>query len=615
MRWRDALLDEDVKSFNARRSSGEKLDLFAEDLSGLKLAGIDLSGANLDKADLTETDLSDGRLVKAYVSEADAPGVIMARLLGVMIKMKDADLTGADLRGADFARGDLSGCQLEDSKAEGTRFQGTRLKDISAARSQWKGADLREANLHDADLSHADLREAQLSELQAVGVKLDGAKLDRAAGAPVDLRKGSFVGASLVGVSLVGAHLEDTDLSGADLTDADLSKANLARSKLHGARLVRTRLGEANLDGASVTDAVWDGADLTGVDARALGLDEATLSKLAGWGSQGAEDAEIVYDDASIVMNGDHACVLWINPDGATSSTVRWQIWHGGARIAGGILPMTGSSVLAHVALAFREGFALIVLVERTGGPAVHRWTLGTDGTLAQPVVTPLGYDPVVLPVISSDPQRILMWGLSRRGPALVVHRDDGEGFVRVVEQPKPQARGFLGTQAPVLLCKAGILMTLQADGLGIPLRAPDGFPSRVAAAVPVGERVIAVWNAERSGRDKGGLRWQWLGDRVAPDPVQLTTGVAAALLDAWPTSDGAWVAWLESAGTGGSRLKMSGVPDGSGPVFRIEGPAPELLRWLPPSEVGGTPLLLVGMATGSLVVLGTDGTERLRIG
>lgn len=615
MRVRDRLLDEDVKGFNARRTSGEKLDMFAEDLSGLKLPGIDLSGANLDKADLTDADLSDGRLVKAFVSEADAPGVILARVLAVMVKMKDADLTGADLRGADFARGDLSGCQLEGSKAEGTRMQGTRLKGIAAANSAWKSVDLREANLHDADLSRSDLREAQLSELQAVGAKFDGAKLDGAAGDQVELRKASFVGASLVGMKLVGAHLEDTDLSGADLTDADLSRANLARAKLDGAKLLRTKLAEANLDGVSAVGTQWEGADLTGVDAKALGLDEATLATLAGWGAAAAEDAEIVYDDASIVLNGAHACIMWINPDGASSSTLRWEVWTDGKRAAGGVLPMSGSSVLAHVALSLRDGFALVALVERTGGPAVHRWSLAPDGTLGAPVVSALGYDPVVLPVFRSDGERILMWGLARRGPALVVHRDDGEGFVRVVEQVKAQARGFLGSAAPVLLCKAGILMTLQADGLGSPLRAPDGFPSRVASAIPVGERVVAVWNAERSGRDKGGLRWQWLGDRVAPDPVQLTQGVAAALLDAWAIEGGAWVAWLESAGPAGSRLKMSRVPEGNGPVFRIDGPAPELLRWIPPAEVGGAPLLLVGMATGSLVVLTTDGTERLRIG
>ncbi|HMV66280.1 MAG TPA: pentapeptide repeat-containing protein [Myxococcota bacterium] len=612
---RDRLLDEDVAGFNARRSPGEKLDLFAEDLSGLKLPGIDLSGANLDKADLSETDLTGGRLVKAFVSEVDAPGVILAQVLAVMVKMKDADLTGADLRGADFARGDLSGSQLGGSKGAGVRLQGTRLKDVQAAESQWANVDLREANLHDADLSRSDLREAQLSELQAVGARFDGAKLDGAHGEQVELRRASFVGASLVGVKLVGARLEDADLSGADLTDADLSRANLARVKLDGAKLVRTKLGEANLDGASVAGASLDGADLTGVDARALGLDEEALAKLAGWGAGAVEDAEIVYDDAAIVMSGGVACILWINPDGPAGSTLRWELWSGGARSAGGILPMTGASVLHHGVVPWRGGFALVALVERAGGAVVHRWSLQPGGELAAAVVTPLGYDPVVLPVLGVDGERLVMWGLARRGPALVVHRDDGEGFQRSIEQPKPQALGFLGSARPVLLCKAGILMSLTPDGLGVPFRAPDGFPSRVAGAVPVGERLIAVWNAERSGRDKGGLRWRWLGDRVAPDPVPLATGVAAALLDVWPAEDGAHVAWLESAGPKGSRLRITRVPDGDGPVFRIEGPAPELVRWLPPSEAGSDPLLLVGMATGSLVVLGIDGTERLRIG
>jgi hypothetical protein len=259
--------------------------------------------------------------------------------------------------------------------------------------------------------------------------------------------------------------------------------------------------------------------------------------------------------------------------------------------------------------LAIRGSFALCCLAERAGAANVLRWDLSVDGALSGPVTSPLGYEPSVLPVFRSDGDQLWMWGISRRGPAVVIHKDEGAGFVRAVEQTWAQARGFIGNARPVLLCKAGTLVGLSEAGIGAPFRAPDGFPSKVHAAVTVGDRMIVAWNAEKAGRDKGGLRWQILGERVAPDPEILAPAVAATLLDAVSDGDGAWLAWCEpidkSVAPRSSRVRMLRVPSGGGVAFRIDGPAPEELRWIETPE--GHQLLLL-LATGVLVRISPEG-------
>lgn len=602
---RALLLDEDVAAFNKIRVPGERLDLFAEDLSGLNLAGIDLSGVNLEKSDLSGTDLSGGRLAKVWMSESDAPGVKMGQTFALLAKIRDADLTEADLSGADFGKADLSGSRLDDSTGASVRLAGARLKEISAQRAKWPGVDLQEAGIEKADFTEADLTGAKLGELQGHGARFDRASLDRAEGAKVDLRKGSFQGASLVGVSLVGVRLEDADLTGADLSGANLTKANLSRAKLDGAKLDGARLVEANLDGATFEGASWKGADLTGIDAAGLGLAEDAVASLAAWGAAAVVDGEAIYDDVSCAVVGDTTTLLWPNPEGETSSSIRWQVWRGGARIAHGVLPVSGASVLSHAALAYRGRFALVCLAERAGTASVLRWDVDLDGALTGPVTSPVGYEPSVLPVFRSDGERLWMWGLSRRGPSVCVHRDDGEGMVRVGEHPWAQARGFIGRHRPVLMCKAGILMHLSESGIGSPLRAPDGFPSKVFAIAPVEERMVAVWNAEKAGRDKGGLRWRMLGERVAAEPEPLAVGVAATLLDALPDGECAWLAWCEPVDKKVCRVRMLRVPDGGGVAFRIEGPAPDELRWV---ETQKGPALLILLASGMLVMVSPDG-------
>ncbi len=606
----------DVDGFNDARESVNRVELFAEELAGLKLHGVNLTAANLDKSDLTETDLTDATLVRAFLSDIDGTGIVLDGVLAMGVKMRDAWAEDADLTGGDFSRGNLGGAVLTRSKGEGVRMIGTRLDDAKADAVVWPLADLTEARLKGADFTNADLSRVKLTEAKGPHADFSGAKLDGADAASVNLGGAKLVGTSLRGARLVGASFAGADLTEADLSQADLSRANLTGANLTRAKLNGTSLVDACLDDAVLEGVIWDDADLTGVDAHVLGLADADIEVLAGHGARFDPDAALAFDDAVTAIAGDITAVAWMNPDDDTISTLRWALSDGSGKQRSGVLAVSGASVMAHTVLDVGDGFAVLALVDRPGGATMLRWSLSKDGEVKAPRSTPLGYEPAVLPVFRSRGDSIFMWVLARRGPMLIVHRDQGDedGFAVIHTEARQQATGFFGRSWPVLAGKGGVLMTVGFNTMGAPRRTPEGFPARICSAVPVGDRILAVWNSLPRIKDPGGLRMKWIGGRHEEDTLTLSRVPDVNAIDAQPLGDTAVVAWTEDDGPDGSHVMAAVLPDGVATEIPFPDEPPDDVRVVPVAE-GQEARVAVTTLTGKLFVLGLDGTVHATFG
>lgn len=601
----------DVAGFNEARDRAGRIELFAEELAELKLEGVDLSGAVLDKSDLTETDLTEASLVGASLNDIDGTKAIFDGSLAMGCRLRDAWLEEADLTGADLSRGDLSGAVLNKTKGEALRLLSARMKEAQAIDASWPLADLSEAVAKGADFSGADLSRAKLTETRMGGAKLNGATLDGADAEGVKLGGAIAQKASFVGARLVGAHLSGADLTGAVFRDADLSKANLSGAIMAGADLSGARLVGALLDGVDLSTAILDGADLTGLDTASLGIGAEVAGTLAAHGVAVDPDADIVLEEPAVATQGEAVALLWFNPDSLEAHTVRWGVRRPDGSVVTGVLPVPAASVLFHTVLSAGEAFRLVCLVERADGHALVAWPLGIDGTLGRSEASPLGYEPLVRPILREHEGAIACWGLARRGPTIVVHRDalDGAGFQLVGSDPKPQARGFLGRTHPVLLCKGRVAMTLGPTGVGAPLGLPEGFPTRVSASAPLAEGALAVWNTPEGGRDPGGLRVQVLGPRASREPDVLTERPDVNGLDALPDGDAVVVAWTEDEGPDGGKCFVARLPDGEAVELPLPHEPLDQVR-LFRDGAGGALRVAVTSLTGRLIVRGIDGSE-----
>lgn len=597
----------DVEGFNVARERASKVELFAEELAGLKLHGVDLTGAVLDKSDLTGTDLTDATLVRASLQEIDGTGLVLDGAIAMGVRLRDAFLEAADLSGADLSRGDLSGAVLTETKGEGLRLIGAKLKDAKADGAVWPLADLTEALLKGADLSRADLTKSKLTAAKASHCVLEGAKLDGSDAVGVSFGGANLRGASLRGAKLTDASFAGADLTGADLSHADLTRANFAGANLTGADVTGASLADACLDDATLTDATFSEADLTGLDARGLGLAEDAIEGLASHGARFDPDAPLVFDDAVVATVAGAVTVAWLNPDDPEHATLRWIQDGADGQRRSGVLPVSGSAVMAHTVLPAGEGFALVAIVDRPGGASILRWPLSATGELSAPRASPLGYEPAVLPVFREAEGALWIWCLSRRGPTLVVHRDVGRGFDVVHTEAMSQASGFFGFAWPVLASKGGVVTAVGPDGAGPPRRMPEGFPTRIATAVPVGDRVLAVWNTLPRLRDPGGLRVQWLGGRRAEDTDVLTRVPDVHALDGVPHGDGALLAWTEDEGPEATHVMVAHLPDGRPDEVPFPEEPADGIR-IVPAYAGSGPWLAVTTLTGRLHVLDLGG-------
>ncbi len=561
----DLLAAEDVDAFNARRSERSRPDLFAADLAGKRLVNVDLSNANLEKADLTEADLSDANLAKVLASGIDGTGAILRGAMGLRARFKEAWLDQSVLEEADFAQGDFAGAVLDGSKGAGVRFAQARLKNAQCKGVVWPDADLSEAKLFKADFTGADLRRADFTEASGAELILVDAILDGAVGTAAKMPEANLERASLAAARFTGANFAGARLVGANLAAADLSRVNLTGADLTGADLSDAVLSEACLDDAILEGANLRGADLSGLDARSLGLDEATIASLSGHGIPYDADAARNLKGCSVARAGGVVATVWLNADSEESKSLRWGVVKGG-EFQHGVVNVPADTVLDAQVVCHEGAMRLVMLRKRPDGMVLEDAAFTVDGPGASKVV-PLGYEPMVRPVFTSEGGRLYLFGLARRGPTVAVHRHDPEeGWAVVNSERSATAMGFLAGR-PVLQGKGGVLTPVGPSGLGSPRRAPDGFPGVAAMAAVDGDELICVWALQgRPPEIPGGLRFARIERRGTPEVEVVSLADEVRHVVSAQSSEGTVMAWLEGLADGihGTTAWVCQLPHGA---------------------------------------------------
>jgi len=600
-----------VDEFNGARDAAGNLEFFAAELGEANLTGADLSGVNLDKSDLTGAILRDVTLNRTSLVGIDGEGLDLSGAFGLRPRLREAWLENAKLNQADMSRGDLTEAVLNGSTAPGAVLAGARLKACEAKGAKWAGVNLREANLKQGDFSSADLAGADLQEARAANASFEGATLHNVAAPGASFQLANFTGASMVGANLSGANLAEANLTEANLSEANLSGANLSGAVLKGAKLNGANLANACLDGLDLSETELEAADLTGIDTSDLRLSDEQVEGLAASGWAYDPDAPMSFVEPSVGRSGDSIAVLWINLDTPETASVRWLLRSGESTHAG-VLPLAPKTVLVRSVCAVEGGFSLVLVQERANGYAAVRYPLSLSGERGAAVVTPLGYEPGVVPVIRSEAGEVWMWGLARRGPTMVIHRDTEDGFAVVHSKKLSTARGFLGRCHPVLACKGGVVVSFDGVRAGAPLRTPDGYPSRVSATVPDGTSVVAVWAVEKAPRRPAGLLTSRLGSRGAP-VVEYLVQASIMCVDAWSSGGTVYIAWAEIAGDelGPARLGVAEL--GGEPRYLALDTDVEELQFA--EGPGDSPLLVVVTLEETLVVVNLDGKQLARLG
>jgi uncharacterized protein YjbI with pentapeptide repeats len=541
----ELLQAEKVEEFNETRSYRTAPDLFAVDLSEKNLTGADLSGVNLDKSDLTGTILSETNLMNARMNGIDGTRMNFRSALGIKIRLRDAWLEGANLNSADFSRGNLSEAYLRDTHGEMLRMSGAILKDVDAVGVKWPAVDLSEAVLTRADFSKADLSRADLTSASANGVILAGARLDGIVGSGVSLVGANLSGASLMGARLSGANLRDADLTGAHLAGADLSGANLTGATLKGVNLQGALLADATLDGLDLSTANLDDADLTGVDPSALCLSDEQKDRLASYGAGVAAFEETRVSQLRSARIGNSWAGVWVNEHDDGLESIRWILISAKGEIRDGVLPVAASGVVAHGVVGIGSEFEIVLLHKRTTGSVVSRYRVDLTGDVTPYGVRPLGYEPMVTPILRGG-ESLQLVGLASRGPTVVVSGVTEEGLVPVASERIPTAQGFLSRHDAIIMSKGGVLIPVHGRRVAKPVGTPDAFPGVFAVAALGGEQCIAAWVRRASGTDKGGVEYAWLRQRGPEEVQRLSVGADVTGLDLIAVEDRAWLCWIQ---------------------------------------------------------------------
>jgi len=558
----DLLVAENVAQFNATRGERAKVDLFAADLSEKNLPEVDLSGADVDKADLTGSNLTSAGLYKARMNGIDGTGMKLVDCVGARVKLREAWLDQADLSGSDFANADLSEAVVTKTTARGLRLTSAKLKQLDAREAIWEDVDLSGSHLGKADFTGASLSRSDFTEAAGAEVVFEGARMDAVMGTSARMPASNFKGAVLTGARFDGANLADCDFTGADLTGADFTGANLSGAVFTDTTLTGAVLADAGLENVDFTGVDLTDVDLTGLDPDFLGLSEEQRDAVLIVGIPMNPDAAVKPTKPAVARNEDLIAGVWENDDGDDLKTIRY-FSQTPAGLHHGVVPITAGSVLAQSAVACADGVDLVLIRERPGGITVDRFRVGPEGRLAESSSSPLGYQPLVLPILQADGEGIRMWGLARRGPTLVISADTPDGFKPVGSKNLPTARGFLGRHSPFLACKGGVVMPCTKTGAGGPLKRPEGFPGKHASAVYADGRWLAVWVEPPAGRDKGGIRMAWLGSRGEPEVERISKNGAVLSLDVYAVDDVVRIGWIELVGLGETKAFVQDLPDG----------------------------------------------------
>jgi len=467
-----------VEEFNASRGVRRPPDLFAADLSNKNLRGANLSNANLEKADLSGSDLTGAMLEKCNLSGADLTGAKLNGVQGLKIRCREAWFENVSLENSDFTGGDFREAVLNGVRAAGTIFNAVRFSGAEVTNADLQGADLTEARLANADFS---------------GTKLDAAVFLQAKMGETEFTRASMKGADLTGVRGSGVKLNHVNLSGAILREADFTEADFGGSNLEGADLTRADLCGASLEGANLSQAIFvhaslDQVELSEVQRNAMITESSELDS-------GVEE-EIVFTDLRADAVEGTVGLTWENETQAGTLTLRAAVLGTDGKVEAGSvkLPVPMEMVLAHGMAATTEGYVALCFLERPSGMTLMVSEVSPFGDLGGTRSLEFDYRPAVSPVIVSDGDGVLIYGLSRRGPTLFVHRYSASGLERLWGEPCPTARGFVGENPPLLVTKGGTLVPVGKEGLGKPVSCPDGFPGRHASCKLTENGVFVAW-------------------------------------------------------------------------------------------------------------------------
>ncbi|MFT7519404.1 MAG: hypothetical protein ACI9MC_001545, partial [Kiritimatiellia bacterium] len=601
----------DVDAFNSTRGARSRPDLFAADLAGLRLIGIDLSSANLEKADLTETNLSDANLMRADLSGVDGSGMDLSGIIGIKIRLRGAWVDGCKLLDADLSRADCTDAVFQGSTGEGVRFVGAKLRSADCKNVVWPMAEMTEAKVHAADFTGADLSRGDFTEMSAAEAVFVNANMEASIGTNANMSSANLTGAQLRGARFQGANLSSSNLTNACLVMADFTRANLSDAVFTGADLSGVCLADANLEGATLTGAKLDGADLTGHDPRLLGLDDATIETLSAWGAAHDADAPLIISEPAAARSGGFVALLWLNPDSETLNSLRWGLM-GQSSVTTGILHISTDGVQARAVVPTQDGFELVILQDRPGGAVLVCVPLSTAGVTGVPSILPLGYQPAVAPVMEFRDGVMLVFGIARRGPTLIVQQRTDEGLVPTHSERVATARGFYGRHHAVLATRGGVVMNVGRDGAGKPVRTPDGFPGKKVAVVPFQDKLLAVWTREKVGDDQpGAILYSWLGGRAAPDVHTLRTCDRVMSLDATSGPDGVHIAWVEAGSLFSAITFTTVLPGGKLSLVEAAGDSAHEARFAS-GGAGVAPALVI--ATLDEQVIAVDGTRKIGV-
>jgi uncharacterized protein YjbI with pentapeptide repeats len=468
---------EKVEEFNAKRGVRRPPDLFAADLSNKNLRLADLSGANLEKADLSGADLTGALMERCNLSGADLTGAIMRDVRGIKIRCKETWFEDVLLENADFTGGDFQGAVLNGVKAAGASFNSVRLS----------GAELK-----NADLTGADFTEARLANADFSGSRLDSALFAKAKMGGTEFTMASMKEADLTGARGSGVKLNHANLCDAILREADLTEADLGGAQLDRADLTRADLSGANFLGAKLNQAIFvharlDEVELSEEQKRVIICDAEEVSEQAD---------EVVFHDLQVDSVEGTVGLTWENETPGGSMSMCGAVFGPNGMVGAGVLklPVPMELVLAHGMAATSEGYVALCFLERPSGMALMVTEMSPMGELGATRTLDFDYRPAVTPVIVSDGDGVLIYGLSRRGPMFFVHRYSSLGLERIWGESCPTARGFVGANPPLLVTKGGTLVPVGKAGLGRPVSCPDGFPGRQASCILTEEGVFVAW-------------------------------------------------------------------------------------------------------------------------
>lgn len=487
----DLLAQGKIEEFNKRRPVRGKLELFAADLSGADLRGADLSKADLEKADLSSCNLSGVNLVGANLCGVDLTGADLSDAMAMKSRWRDAYVGDANLSGIELAQSDLTDAEFDDCDFNTANLAGARFKRAIFSGCSFREADISEARFNDAQLQQADFTDAYGTNAH-------------------------FPRADLTGAIFVGANLSHSRLTGVKFNDADLSRTKLYGANLSGADFTNAVLNESDLTRADLTEAVTEAADFT-----TAVLKDAQLNDHLSLNIQSSiPDAErLLIEEPTLAISGNHIAVLWENPE-PSGARLRLAISELGGAPQTPPQPISVplDLVLGRAVSKSSEGFAVAILVERPSGVSVMLSQWDTTGKKTKSRSFKLGYTPLVLPIMREENGSLMIYGISREGPGLIVQTITEDGIEVVQGIQMDTVRGFVSDAHPVVLSKGGVVTVLKRKGKSPPMVAPKGFPGRRSASTILGRQVVLAW----VDKTKAGVCLSVLEPNTAPKDLNI---------------------------------------------------------------------------------------------